>query len=88
MYRTFQNLYPRHLAKASAVVTALTIAAAQLIAPPPANAQAAGSIDFTSNKQAIQGFGFSDAFGQAATLKRMPAASLTTILNLDRKSVV
>src|ERR1035438_10205761 len=82
MHRTFQNLYLRHLAKASATVTALTLAVAQLIAPPHANAQVAGSIDFTTSLQAIQGFGFSDAFGEANTLQRLSAANQTTILNL------
>jgi glucuronoarabinoxylan endo-1,4-beta-xylanase len=63
-------------------LAAITLAAALLIAPSPARAQAAGSINFTSTQQVVNGFGFSDAFGEANTLKELPTASQTAILNL------
>src|ERR1700733_7460919 len=41
-----------------------------------------GTVDFTSPLQHVEGFGTSDAFGEAASLRKLPAASQTQILNL------
>ena len=52
-----------------------------LSSPAATNAQT-GTIDFTTSLQQIEGFGFSDAFGEANGLRLLPAASQNTILNL------
>ncbi len=41
-----------------------------------------GTVDFSTSNQQIEGFGFSDAFGEANALKVLPASSQTAILDL------
>jgi hypothetical protein len=43
------------------------LASACIAVPSPALAQT-GSIDFTATQQHVEGFGFSEAFGEAASL--------------------
>src|ERR1700743_3827147 len=41
-----------------------------------------GTVDFTSTLQHVEGFGFSDAFGEANSLKALPAAKQAQVLDL------
>jgi glucuronoarabinoxylan endo-1,4-beta-xylanase len=59
----------------------VVLALAYIVAPISASAQT-GTVDFTSTLQHVEGFGFSDAFGEANALKSLPAAKQAQVLDL------
>jgi O-glycosyl hydrolase len=69
------------LLKFRGVAASIVFAFSLSIAAPVAMAQS-GTIDFTANQQLIEGFGFAEAFGEAANLQLQPAANQSKILDL------
>jgi glucuronoarabinoxylan endo-1,4-beta-xylanase len=63
------------------MLSLVCLAASIPIVPVCAAAQT-GTVDFTTSNQQIEGFGFSDAFGEANSLKLLSPANQTTILDL------
>jgi glucuronoarabinoxylan endo-1,4-beta-xylanase len=59
----------------------LVFALAYITVPTSALGQT-GTVDFTSTLQHVEGFGFSDAFGEANALKSLPAAKQAQVLDL------
>jgi glucuronoarabinoxylan endo-1,4-beta-xylanase len=74
------------------ILKALTLAAAILAcaepraqSPPPVPRPArsvSGSVDFSADQQIIAGFGFSEAFGQAEVLRKLPPDRQREVLDL------
>src|ERR1700679_2012218 len=69
------------LLKFRGVAASIVFASSLSIAAPVAMGQA-GQIDFTANQQLIEGFGFAEAFGEAANLQLQPADNQSKILDL------
>jgi glucuronoarabinoxylan endo-1,4-beta-xylanase len=69
--------WPRTVAKVAIAVLASVAVAAMVGRPSEAQ-----TVDFSTSLNRVDGFGFSDAFGQANTLKGLPAAQQTQVLDL------
>jgi glucosylceramidase len=61
--------------------TLIVMAVLVIVATPMAYAQT-DSVDFTTNLTRVDGFGFSDAFGQASNIKSLPAPQQQQVLDL------